>query len=182
MSANVEAPKDEMKRKLRKISGAALAGEKDDQLRDRAMRRFNHGLDGKYQISERTARGYWHAEYETIPSIHMDRIRDLAAVHPIQEAIDGVENAVRDLEHLVTEECFGLAERAVASVLRSFVDRIVAARDTAPVDRNARAVRSRGPASGGPVGGAADAEPFPSRSAGFLSTNPGVSSSSLSAG
>lgn len=100
MSGNTEKPKDEMQRLFRKIAGKPLAGEKDDQLRSRAARRMNAGLDEFEQIGLRLAKSYWYGEIEKVPSHHMDRARELAFVHPLQEATDAIESAERFLEEL----------------------------------------------------------------------------------
>lgn len=93
LSAKMEKPSDEMKRLIRTIGGKASAGEKDDQLRVRALRRMNLELHDDRQISERRSRMYWHGEAEDIPSDHMDRARELAFVQPIQEAEDAITTA-----------------------------------------------------------------------------------------
>lgn len=100
MSAKKESPKIEMQRKLREIAGAARAGEKDDQLRARAVRHMNAELVPDRQIGESRGKRYWYAEIEDVPSDHMDRVRELAFVHPLQEAQDAVERAEQHLESL----------------------------------------------------------------------------------
>jgi hypothetical protein len=107
----MEFPSAEMKRLIRGIGGAARAGEKDEQLRARAIRRMNMGLAGDRQIGERRGKSYWHGETEDIPSDHMDRARELAFVQPIQEAEDAIEHAIVHVEEVLA----GLRSRLAGS-------------------------------------------------------------------
>lgn len=99
-SANAESTAVEMQRLIRQIAGKADAGEKDEQLRARAMRRLNMGLEGDRQVGPRRARGYWYAEIADVPADHMDRAREVAFVLPIEEALDAAEAAERFIRGL----------------------------------------------------------------------------------
>src|SRR5690606_26376468 len=84
---NLESPKQEMARLIRIVAGARGPGETDEHLRRRAARRLG--------MSAGRARTLWFSGTDNIRSDEMDRARDLAAVQPIQEAIDAVESAER---------------------------------------------------------------------------------------
>ncbi|MDR3473372.1 MAG: hypothetical protein P4M09_17060 [Devosia sp.] len=111
LSANTESPSQEMQRLFRTIAGKASAGEKDEQLRSRALRRMNADLIGPRQLGPRRARAYWYGEIDDVPSHHMDRARELAFILPIEEAIDAVEVAEQFLS--------GLRESLLERVTRS---------------------------------------------------------------
>lgn len=98
--AKLERPSDEMQRLIRLIAGKRGAGEKDQQLIGRAQARLNRGLSGNDMIGPRRASGYWYAEYAEIPSIHMDRVRELAFAQPIEEAFDALQAAEQYLDSI----------------------------------------------------------------------------------
>lgn len=99
-SASTETSAAEMQRLIREIAGKAAAGEKDEQLRARAMRRLNMALRGDRQINPRRARGYWYAEIADVPADHMDRAREVAFVLPIEEAMDAAAAAEKFIDGL----------------------------------------------------------------------------------
>jgi len=119
MSAKTESPKDEMKRRIREIGGKASAGEKEDQLRDRATRRMNAELFGAQQINARRARSYWYGEIEDVPSHHMDRARALSKDTLIEEAI----NVLRAAKLRINCELEQLLDEVVSGVPNDPMDR-----------------------------------------------------------
>lgn len=100
LSASAETSAHEMQRLIRQIAGKATAGEKDDQLRARAMRRLNMALRGDRQIGPRRARAYWYAEIADVPADHMDRAREVAFILPIEEALDAAAAAEQFIDGL----------------------------------------------------------------------------------
>ena len=104
----VESPAEEMQRLIR-IIGGKQRGKKDPELRALAARRMG--------ISVRRARTYWCAEPAIISSEDMDRARLLAAMQPIDEAINAAAAAQHTIESLAIDGCFGLAERIIEDLL-----------------------------------------------------------------
>ena len=128
-----------MKQLIRAAAGTASAGEKEEQLRARATRRLNAGLDGERQISDRRARAYWHGEIDDVPSHHMDRARDLAAIQPIEEVLDAVDRAEQWIDDALSHGPAGLADRVLAGLHARLADRV---RGAAVPAGDARAVGS----------------------------------------
>jgi hypothetical protein len=95
VSKDQEAPRDEMQRLIRRIAGSRHAGEKDFQLMDRAARLMG--------ISSSRAKVFWYAATDNIRSEEMDRARDLAAVQPIREAKDAIQQALGELRDLLRD-------------------------------------------------------------------------------
>ena len=112
-----------MQRLFKQIAGRAGPGEKEPQLIGRAQRKMNAQLFGPRQLSARRARSYWYSETEDVPSHHMDRVRDLAFVQPIEEAIDAIEHAELWIEEVAADGCLGLAERVLEGLHRRLAAR-----------------------------------------------------------
>lgn len=117
---NSESPKQEMARLIRVIAGTRQPGETDETLRGRAARRMG--------INAGRAKSLWYGETDNIRSDEMDRARELAFTHPIDEAINAVETAERYIETLATEGCLGLAERVLAGLHERLARRAAADR------------------------------------------------------
>jgi hypothetical protein len=99
-STRAERPAEEMQRLFRQLGGKRGAGDKDQHLMNRAVQRMNRRLSGNDLVGPRRARTYWYGESADVPSVHMDLIRELTFVQPLEDAFDAVEAAERFLDGL----------------------------------------------------------------------------------
>lgn len=89
-----ETSPEAMRDFMRKVSGKVSVGEREPVRMARAQRRINALLPDNLKLTERRARGYWNAEYETVNPLHAAAAKDVVSVLPVEEAIDAISEQI----------------------------------------------------------------------------------------